>query len=72
MNEVYDDVRNNLYELLVIVFYNGNVSIVKELIKVKVNVNVLYKGEVMFLIVVCYGGYIDVVMMLILVGVDVN
>lgn len=72
MNEVYDDVRNNLYELLVIVFYNGYVSIVKELIKVKVNVNVLYKGEVMFLIVVCYGGYIDVVMMLILVGVDVN
>lgn len=72
LNEVHDDVRNNLYEPLVIASYNGHASIVKELIKAKANVNASYKGEVTPLIAACYGGHIDVVTMLILAGADVN
>lgn len=50
---------------------NNYIDIVKELIEVKVNVNVEVGGNILF-IVVCEKGDICIVEMLIKVGVDIN
>lgn len=69
--ECVDEEVRKIY-FLVIVCYYGKMRFVKEMIKVKIDVNLIYKKEDIFLIVVCRGGYINVVKEFIEVGVEVN
>lgn len=72
LKEVHEDVRNNLYEPLVIACFNGHLGIVKDLIQAKADVNAVYKEDVTALIAACYGGHFDVVTELIKADADVN
>lgn len=72
LKEVHEDVRDNLYEPLVIACFNGHLGIVKELIQAKADVNAVYKEEITPLIAACYEGHMDVVTELIKAGADVN
>lgn len=58
--------------LLVVDCYMGYLSVVKELIKIGVDVNLFDGDKKIFLIFVCYGGYLNVVVELINLGVCVN
>lgn len=69
MIDVGVDVNIDIF--LVVVCEKSNLSIVKMLIKVGVDVNCLNYGKIL-LLVVCENGYFNVVMELIIVGVDVN
>lgn len=72
LKEVHENVRNNLYEPLVIACFNGHLGIVKDLIQAKADVNAVHKEDVTALIAACYGGHLDVVTELIKDGADVN
>lgn len=57
--------------LLENVIRNGYLSVVKELLKNDVVVNMISNKKIL-LIIVCFGGYLNVVKELVEVGVDVN
>lgn len=60
----------NEFNLMIIVCELGYLNIVKELLKVGVNVNIIF--YILFLIIVCEDGYLSIVVELLKVGVDVN